>query len=239
MLPYYPFFWADYSSKTFDLTMEQHGAYILLLRYIYTTGKPIPHEERFSITKAKLKLSQKNTAIILEKFFVRDGNFWKNTRCEEIIKEQNSRHLERVSSGRKGAIAKAKKNKNKGSSSAKAQLKLRSSNHNQIIDINNKKKKILKEKEKTKFVKPTLEDIKKYCIQRKNKVNPQKFFNNYEAKGWKMGKTNIVDWKAAVHTWENNNNLFGESNGAFNNLETQFKTICKVNNSGTTFKIKG
>jgi uncharacterized protein YdaU (DUF1376 family) len=41
MLSYYPFYWADYSSKTYNLTQGQHGAYMLLLRHIYSTGKSI------------------------------------------------------------------------------------------------------------------------------------------------------------------------------------------------------
>ena len=53
------------------------------------------------------------------------------------------------------------------------------------------------------FIKPTIEEIKSYCLERKNKVNPQKFFNYYESNGWKVGKNPMKNWKAAVHTWEN------------------------------------
>lgn len=54
------------------------------------------------------------------------------------------------------------------------------------------------------FVKPTLEEVKAYCIERGNGVDAQRFIDYYEASGWKRGKTPIKDWKACVRTWERN-----------------------------------
>ncbi len=52
------------------------------------------------------------------------------------------------------------------------------------------------------FHKPTLEDIRSYCISRANKVDPEQFFNFYESKGWMVGRTPMKDWRASVRTWE-------------------------------------
>lgn len=52
------------------------------------------------------------------------------------------------------------------------------------------------------FEKPTLSEIKQYCIERKNNVNAEQFFDYYESNGWKVGKNSMKDWKAAVRTWE-------------------------------------
>ena len=52
------------------------------------------------------------------------------------------------------------------------------------------------------FTKPSLEEIKAYCEQRQNKVNPNKFLNFYESKGWKVGKDPMKDWEACIRTWE-------------------------------------
>ena len=68
--------------------------------------------------------------------------------------------------------------------------------------------KIIKEKSQSHFVPPTLSEIKSYCQERNNGVNPEKFFNFYESKGWMVGKNKMKDWKAAVRTWEK-----GDSNG--------------------------
>ena len=52
------------------------------------------------------------------------------------------------------------------------------------------------------FEKPTLSEIEQYCIERKNNVNAEQFFDYYESNGWKVGKNSMKDWKAAVRTWE-------------------------------------
>ncbi len=57
---------------------------------------------------------------------------------------------------------------------------------------------------KEKFVKPTIDEIQKYCTSRNNKVDAKKFWDFYESKGWKVGKTPMEDWQACVRTWETN-----------------------------------
>ena len=52
------------------------------------------------------------------------------------------------------------------------------------------------------FEKPTLSEIKQYCIERGNKVDAQHFFDYYESNGWKVGKNSMKNWQAAVRTWE-------------------------------------
>ena len=52
------------------------------------------------------------------------------------------------------------------------------------------------------FQKPSLDDIRSYCVSRSNNVDPEQFFNFYESKGWMVGKTHMRDWRAAVRTWE-------------------------------------
>lgn len=60
----------------------------------------------------------------------------------------------------------------------------------------------LSNKGRTKFQKPSLEEIRSYCQERRNQVDPERFFNFYESKGWVVGKSPMKDWKAAVRTWE-------------------------------------
>ena len=52
------------------------------------------------------------------------------------------------------------------------------------------------------FKPPTVEDIRAYCAERGNRVDPQSFVDFYESKGWMIGKNKMKDWKAAVRTWE-------------------------------------
>lgn len=78
-------------------------------------------------------------------------------------------------------------------------------NENEIDIVNEIDKDIEKEKVKRKvFRKPTVEEINQYCTERENKIDPQRFFDFYESKGWKVGKEPMKDWKACVRTWEKN-----------------------------------
>jgi hypothetical protein len=52
------------------------------------------------------------------------------------------------------------------------------------------------------FNKPTLLEIKNYCVERVNNVDSEAFFDFYESKGWLVGKSKMKDWKAAIRTWE-------------------------------------
>lgn len=59
---------------------------------------------------------------------------------------------------------------------------------------------------KTKVFKPpTFKEVIAYCLERNNGVDPNRWFNHYESNGWKVGKNKMVDWKAAVRTWEGGN----------------------------------
>lgn len=60
---------------------------------------------------------------------------------------------------------------------------------------------------KTRFIKPTLEEVKEYCAARKNEIDPENFINHYETVGWVVGKNKLPmrDWQAAIRTWEKNN----------------------------------
>lgn len=67
-------------------------------------------------------------------------------------------------------------------------------NDKDIKEKNNKKEK--------RFVKPSVDDVREYCQERHNNVDPEMFVNFYESKGWKVGKDSMKDWKASVRTWE-------------------------------------
>lgn len=52
------------------------------------------------------------------------------------------------------------------------------------------------------FAPPTILEVKNYCLERNNGVDPDKWHNFYSAKGWMVGKNKMKDWRAAVRTWE-------------------------------------
>lgn len=59
-----------------------------------------------------------------------------------------------------------------------------------------------------KFQKPTIEQIKAYCLEAGKNIDAEAFFDFYEAKGWVVGKAPMKDWKAAVRNWAKNESQF-------------------------------
>ncbi len=57
-------------------------------------------------------------------------------------------------------------------------------------------------KELKNFQKPTIPEIQAYCDERNNGIDGEEFWNHYESKGWKIGKSPMKSWKSAIVTWE-------------------------------------
>ena len=72
----------------------------------------------------------------------------------------------------------------------------------QRMNTDKKDKKEKKDNNRSVFIKPTLEDVTQYCKERNNDVEPIKWLNFYESKGWMVGKNPMKNWKAAIITWE-------------------------------------
>lgn len=65
---------------------------------------------------------------------------------------------------------------------------------------------------------PTLDDVSAYCLERENGIDPEAFMDFYIANGWTQGKGKpIVDWKAAVRTWEKNRKPSAKAIGSSGN----------------------
>lgn len=65
-----------------------------------------------------------------------------------------------------------------------------------------KTKEKTKDKEIKRFIPPTEAEVAQYCKERHNTVNPKRFVDFYASKNWMIGRNKMVDWKAAVRTWE-------------------------------------
>lgn len=76
-------------------------------------------------------------------------------------------------------------------------------------------------KPKKVFIRPTLDEIKEYFNSVGTKVDPDRFFNYYEASNWMRGTTKISNWKACLRTWETQDKS--------NNKPTFSKNIANLN----------
>lgn len=83
------------------------------------------------------------------------------------------------------------------------QLNTKESNTNKL---NTKKlnKDNIREKRSTRFIPPTVEEVRDYCNERNNNIDAENFVDYYESKGWMIGRNKMKDWKASVRTWERN-----------------------------------
>lgn len=106
-LPWYPFKWADYISKTYHLSQGQHGAYLLLLCYIYNNAKSIPCKQCYDIAKAMTEQERGNVDFVLAAFFQQEGDFYINMTARETMEEARNKHQRRVHAGAKGGNTRA------------------------------------------------------------------------------------------------------------------------------------
>ena len=97
----------------------------------------------------------------------------------------------------------------------------------QVKRIGNVEIEIDKEKDNNRrsrvFTPPTREEVKAYCQERNKGVDPDKWYDFYESKGWMVGKNKMKDWKASVRTWEEKNKPTEQKKDYRKELEEYFK----------------
>lgn len=71
-----------------------------------------------------------------------------------------------------------------------------------VKNVKNVKNEEYIEQKSSRFVAPTLDQVSEYVKEIKSQVDPQRFIDFYESKGWMVGRNKMKDWKAAVRTWQ-------------------------------------
>jgi uncharacterized protein YdaU (DUF1376 family) len=201
--------------------MLQRGALIDLSVLYFQEDLKINYtkEQIYRLVFAFSKEEQEAVDFILNNYFTQSENkpmgfYWVSNRLnqlgDKILKRLNSSR----ENGKKGGRGNKKENKPMG---------LNPLNPDQNPDeniLNETKLNETKPKPKSKlFIKPTIDEIKDYCLERKNNIDAEHFFNFYEARAWK----DIKNWKACVITWEKNKNKF--SNNSFNNNQNKTQGV--------------
>lgn len=59
-----------------------------------------------------------------------------------------------------------------------------------------------KKRGRTPFTPPSVDEVRAYCLERGNNVDPETFVDFYSSKGWRVGNNPMKDWRASVRTWE-------------------------------------
>jgi hypothetical protein len=119
---------------------------------------------------------------------------------KERMRSMDENRLKRQESGRLGGNATAMLKQ--CSSNAAAMLKHKSRVDKSRVDKIRGDNTHTLSPAATSFVKPTIEEVKAYCVERSNTVDADKWFDYYQSNGWRVGRNAMKDWRAAVRTWE-------------------------------------
>ena len=142
----------------------------------------------------------------------------------KLVKPQIDANNRKFENGKKGAEfgklgGRPKKDKNPIGVIDKNPIGVLSETPNVNVNVNdnvNDNENIKKVAKATRFIKPTVEDIKEYCQERNNQIDPNGFYDFYESKGWKVGNQPMKDWKACVRTWERTSKTETKKISSFN-----------------------
>ena len=66
--------------------------------------------------------------------------------------------------------------------------------------------------QKKKAVRPTLEEVKEYALEKARPEEAEPFYDFYESNGWKVGKNPMRDWQASFRNWLRSNFDRGKKN---------------------------
>lgn len=197
MAQWYPHYPGDYLRDTRFLTLEEHGAYRLLMDFYYSTGKPIPSDiERIRRILGVSKQKTRKIMKVLVDFFEEKDGLLYHKKIELELDKALKIQERRQASGRAGG---------KASAIAKAQAKRVATTTTTTIptskgpDVGTGKKR---------FSPPTIEEIMARIVEMKYQMGveeAEKFFNFYESKGWMVGRNKMKDWKAALANWHKRN----------------------------------
>jgi len=170
-----------------EMSNEQAGIFIKSIKF---------YQEKGYLPELDFGLKMATTPFINQ--FQRDEDIYKKT-CEARKEAGSLGGKQKVANASKSYQEVAKVADNDSKSESESESENKNENKSEIKNNSVKTKK---------FIKPTIQEIKDYCLERKNNIDAEHFFNFYEARAWK----DIKNWKACVITWEKNKNKFTNNN---------------------------
>ncbi len=195
------------------MTNEEVGAYLHLLHAAWTSYPPgwIPDDPEYLASVSRLGPAWAEHAQSILRAFRRKDDHLEQKRIIEEYRAYAKRHENDSARG----VAAARVRWSKHASRMQAAC---STMPDVDVDVDvDVEKETKKEESKAKdvrksarpaFVRPTLEEVTAYCAERleagKPPVDPEQWFDRYTSNGWRVGRSAMKDWRAAVRTWEKN-----------------------------------
>jgi len=180
-----------------EMSNEQAGIFIKSIKF---------YQEKGYLPELDFGLKMATTPFINQ--FQRDEDIYKKT-CEARKEAGSLGGKQKVANASKSYQEVAKVADNDSKSESESESENKNENKSEIKNNSVKTKK---------FIKPNIQEIKDYCLERKNNIDAEHFFNYYETRNWK----DIKNWRACVITWEKNKNKFTNNNNYKNNEEPKF-----------------
>ena len=181
-------FYTEWADQFELLNVQQRSDLIMSILY-YQQGRELPDMD--GITKMAFSF--------IKKALDRDSEKWL-----EIVEKRRE-------AGKLGGRPKKQEKAKKPNGFPKNQTKAKKPDNDNDYDNDNDND----HDNKRRFVKPTVEQVREYCSQRNNGINPQSFIDYYETRGWKLSKgVSMKDWRAAVRTWESRHGSYDRRQAA-------------------------
>lgn len=159
------------------MSLEELGAFILLLMEAWLDGARIPVDEAQEILGVSGESWERIKANVLDRMFAVEDGFYVNKKLMEVYRETIARMEKFSDCGKRGNEVRWKKNTE--SAPVVPALPRASAEPRKV------------------FVIPTASEVHEYCPS----IDAESFISFYTSKGWKVGNQPMVDWKAATVTW--------------------------------------
>jgi uncharacterized protein YdaU (DUF1376 family) len=208
---YYQFNIGDYASHTAFLEPMEDLAYRRMLDWCYLNEMPLPKDVGEIGILIRMRSHTECIATVLRYFFTKQSDGY----VQQRVLLEVAAYREKSEKAKKSAEARWKKKPNKhavkGYANAlqtdcegNAKHKTRTIKQEPATSDIGADAPPPEKQKRPRFIEPSVEEVRSYCQERGNTIDPQKFVDHYSANGWMRGKTKIKDWKACVRTWEGN-----------------------------------
>lgn len=96
------FYWRDYIANTGHLSLQEHGAYLLLMAHYYMTGNPIPAnaEQMHRICRCTTDAEKSAAESVLAQFFIEQDGQHHHERIDDELKKSNEISEKRAKAAR-------------------------------------------------------------------------------------------------------------------------------------------
>lgn len=184
----------DYLRDTAHLSLAEHGAYSLMLDYHYSTEKPLPKgRELYRLLRAEKTSERRGIDRVLSEFWVENEDGFIHKRAQKEFEKLDKKRALARENGALGG-----RPKNQDDNRKETDIGYLSVSNEKAIQTPDTRHQTL-----VTHTRPTLEQVMARMQGRvpDYQTLAELFYQNYEAKGWKINGHPVENWKALVDKW--------------------------------------